>query len=67
MKKEIKQTIAVKAKNGYVILYGFAMDNSVRAYFAQNHETVFSKMEELQGYGAYMICVFHTDEYYGFT
>lgn len=66
-KREKKQTIAIEAKNGYVILYGFAMDNSVRAYFVQNHEAVFPKMKELQEYGAYMICVFHTDEYYGFN
>jgi hypothetical protein len=63
------QKITISGKNGYVILYGFAMDNSVRAYFIGNRnlERVDEKVKELQGFGAYMICVFYTDEFHGFN
>ena len=65
----MKQKISVNDKNGYVILYGFALDNSVRVYFVENRnlDAVDKKIEELQEFGAYMICVFYADEFYGFN
>ena len=65
----MKQKISISGENGYVILYGFALDNSVRAYFVgdRNLEAVDRKIEELQGFGSYTICVFYTDEFHGFN
>lgn len=48
--------------NGYVIFYGFALDNSVRTQFVENREDVNDEVEKLKGLGAYLICVIQTAE-----
>ena len=55
-----------KERNGYVLVYGYALDNSVRTKFIQNVEAVDSEIEKFRETGAYFISVFHTNEYWEF-
>lgn len=48
--------------SGYVVLYGFAMDNSIRADHVNLKQDLDDYIKKLKEYGAYIICAIKTKE-----
>ena len=52
---------------GYVLLYGIAMDNSIRTYWSVNLDEIDKKIKEIgknNNIGFYTIAIFETNNYF---
>jgi len=53
--------ILIEKNNGYILLFCYPMDNSVRPAWVLNQEAIQSELDKYQNI-RYFICAFHTNQ-----